>query len=184
MPDQPGRDRVVALADRDAGIAVDPRRHRQAGLEQLGRQRPQQRCLEREVLPDAHRAVADPAGVIGQVVADQQRVELSHRLDLRDRDQVVAAEPAAFTFDAALLVRALDTGVAVERLEAVVRAERDPPGRLGAVAAEQHPRHRGLEVVVADVEHRRPAQHLERGLVPFQERLLTLGGVSTVDGLA
>jgi len=73
------------------------------------------------VLTDAHGAVADPAGVIGEVVADQQRVELSDRLDLRDRDQVVAAEPSALTFDAALLVRALDAGVAVERLEAVVR---------------------------------------------------------------
>ncbi len=85
------------------------------------------------MLPDAHRAVADPPGVISEVVADQQLVEFRDRLDLRDRDQVVAAEPAAFTFDAALLMRALNTGVAVERLEAVMRPERHPARGLGAV---------------------------------------------------
>jgi len=183
MADQRGRDRVEALADRDPGVPVDPRRQAQAGLEGLGRQWPQQAGLEREVLPDAHGAVADPAAIIGQVVADQQLVELGHGVDLRDRDQVVAAEPAAFPLHAALLMRTLDTGVAVERLEAVVGPERDPAPGLGAVAAEQHPRHRGLEVVVADVEHRRPTEHRERRQVPFQERLLTLGGIGPVDSL-
>ncbi len=37
MTDQPGGNGVVALPDRDPGIPVDPRRQRQAGLEQLGR---------------------------------------------------------------------------------------------------------------------------------------------------
>ena len=42
-------------------------------------------------------------------------VELHHRSDFGDRDQVVAAKPAAFPLDAALLVRAFNAGVAVER---------------------------------------------------------------------
>jgi hypothetical protein len=116
MPDQPGRHRVVTLADGDAGVAVDPRRQHQARLELPGRQRSQQGRLERVVLSDAHRAVADPTGVIDEVVADEQLVELGHRLDLRDRDEVVAAEPATLALHAALLVRALDAGVAVESL--------------------------------------------------------------------
>ena len=106
------------------------------------------------------------------------------RVDLGDRDQMVAAEPAALALDAALLVGALDAGMAVERLEAVVGPERHPAGRLGAVAAEQHPRHRRLQVVVADVEHRGPAEGGERGLMAFQERLLPLGGVGPVHRLA
>ncbi len=183
MADQPGRDRVEALPDRDPGVPVDPGRQQQPGLEGLSRQRPQQGSLEREVLPDTHRAVADPAGIVSEVVADQQLVELGHGVDLRDRDQVVAAEPAALTLHAALLMRPLDTGVAVERLEAMMGPERHPAPGLGAVAAKQHPRHRGLEVVVADVEHRRPAEHRERRQVPFQERLLPLGGIGPVDGL-
>ena len=128
VADQPGRDRVVALADRDPGIAVDPRRQRQPGLEHLGRQRPQQVGLEGEVLTDADGAVADPAVVIGQVVADQQFVELGHRRDYRDRDQVVAAEPAALALHPALLMGALDTGVAVERVEPVDGTGTRPSG--------------------------------------------------------
>jgi len=119
MPDQVGRDAVVALPDDDPRIPVDPWGQEQTGLEGLGRQWPQQVPLEREVLGDAQRTVGDPAGVISQVVGLQQLVELGHRLDLRDRDQVVAAEPAALTFDTALLVRALNTGVAVEGVEPV-----------------------------------------------------------------
>jgi len=49
--DEAGGHGVVALADGDPGVAVYPRRQRQPGLERLHRQRPQQRLLEREVLP-------------------------------------------------------------------------------------------------------------------------------------
>ena len=52
VADQPGRDRVVALAHGDPRVAVDPRGQRQPGLEPLGRQRAQQGGLEGEVLPD------------------------------------------------------------------------------------------------------------------------------------
>jgi hypothetical protein len=118
------------------------------------------------------------------VVADQQMVELGHRLDLGDRHQMVAAEPAALPLDPALLMGALHTGLAVERLEAVVGPERHPPGRLGAGPAEQHPRHRCFKVVVADVEPRSASEDLERHLMTFQERLLALGGVGPVNRLA
>ena len=63
------------------------------------------------MLSDADRAVADPAVVICQVVVDQPLIELGHRGDHRDRNQVVAAEPAALTFHAALLMGTLHTGM-------------------------------------------------------------------------
>src|SRR3954452_440103 len=97
---------------------------------------------------------------------------------------MVAAEPSALTLHATLLMGTLDAGVAVERVEAVVGPERHPAGRLGAVAAEQHPGDRGLEVVVADLVGWCPAQHLEGLLMAFQERLLPLGGVGPVHRLA
>ena len=184
MADQAGRNRVVALPDTDPRVPIDPRTYRQPRLKRLGRQRPQQAGFEREVLPDVAGAVADPAGVVSKVVAGQQAVELGQRVDFGDRDQVVAPEPAALTLHAALLMRPLDTGMAVKRLEAMMGTKRHPTPRLGAVAAEQHPRHRSYEVVVTDVEHRRPAEHLESSLVAFQERLLPLGCVGPMDSLA
>ena len=87
-----------------------------------------------------------------------------------------AAEPAAVAFHPALLVRAVLTGQAVERLEPVVRAEGQPARRLAAVAPEQHPVHRRTQVVIANVAGRNAAQDLERGHMAFQERLLALGG--------
>jgi len=126
MADQPRRDRVVALPHDDPGVPVDPRGQQQPGLEHLGRQRPQQRLLEGEVLRDAQRPVADPTPIVGEVIGLEELVQLGHRLDLGDRDQVVAAEPAALTLDPALLMSALHAGVTVERIEAVVRPERDP----------------------------------------------------------
>ena len=56
-----------------------------------------------------------------------------------------------------LLVGALQAGLAKERVEPVVAAQRDEPLILDAVAALEDPRHRGAEVVVTDpVGH--PAQ--------------------------
>ena len=43
-------------------------------------------------------------------MTDQQLVELGYRVDLRVRDQVVAAEAAAPSLDVTLLVRTLNTG--------------------------------------------------------------------------
>ncbi len=87
---------------------------------------------------------------------------------------MAAAEPADLAFDAAFLMRALLAGDAEERVEGVMRAQRDKPLRLGPVPAPQHPDHGGLEVVVADPAGHR-AEILERQHMPFQERLLRLG---------
>ncbi len=76
------------------------------------------------------------------------------------------------------------TRPALPDLEAVMGPKRHPAGRLGAVAAEQHLRHRGLQIVVADLDDRRTTQHVERLLVALQERLLALGRVRPVDRLA
>ncbi len=87
-----------------------------------------------------------------------------------------AAEPSALALHPALLVRAVDAGLAVEAVEPVVRPERHPLLGLQPVAPEQHPRHRRLEIVVADPVERHPAEGLERVHVPLDERLLPLRG--------
>jgi hypothetical protein len=130
VPDQMRGNRVAALANSDPGIPIDPGCQRQTSLEHLDRQRPEQVDLESEVLADADRPVLDSAVVIGQVLADQPFVELGHRRHCRDRDQMVAAEPAALTLHPALLMRPLDAGVAVERVETMMRTERDPARRV------------------------------------------------------
>jgi hypothetical protein len=91
--DQPHRHRVAVHPHGDLAVAVDPGRQQQPGLERLVRHRDQQRHLGR----------GDP------------RVQLRQGVHFRDRDQVVAAEVADLALDAALLVRALDAGLAVER---------------------------------------------------------------------
>src|SRR4051794_35082388 len=92
-----------------------------------------------EVVADTAGAVGDPAGVVGVVERRQPGVELCDRGDLRDGDEMGAAEPAALALHPALLVGALDARAAVERVEAVVGAELHPAVGLLAVAAEQHP---------------------------------------------
>ena len=72
---------------------------------------------------------ADPAVVVGGVDALDHLVQLRQGGDLRDRDQVVAAEPADLALHAALLMSAVDAGHAVERVETQVRAEQRPTGR-------------------------------------------------------
>ena len=174
VADEPGRHAVLVAADRDLRIPVRPRGEGQRGVERLGRQRPQQLPFERPVVPDAARPAGDAAPVIGVIPGLEQDVELIDRVDGGHRDAVSAAEPAALAFHAALLVAALMAGLAVERVEAVVRPERRPPVRLHPAAAEQHPRHRGLEVVIADLHQRHAAEPPERMHVGFQERLLAL----------
>lgn len=72
--------------------------------------------------------------------------------DLGDGDQVVASEPPHLTFDAALLVGAGDAGLAIERLEPVMRAERGPTVSLDPLPAEpDDARHGRFEIVVADL---------------------------------
>src|SRR6266498_4944711 len=70
---------------------------------------------------------------------------ISDRADLWDGDQVAAAEAAALTLDPALLVGALEAGLAEERVVAVVAAQGDEPLVLDAVAALQDAGDRRLE---------------------------------------
>ncbi len=110
----------MALPHGDARVAVNPRRQPQPSVEVVPRQRPQRRCLGSEVLTDGVDAVVDPPRVIGDIRRPYARVQLRERCDDRHRGEVVAAEPAHFSFHATFLVRAHDTGAAVERVEAHV----------------------------------------------------------------
>ena len=103
---------------------------------------------------------------------------------MRDRGQVPAAEPADLSLDPALLVRALDPGLAVEGVEAVVRPQRHEARVLEPFPTQRAPDHRGLEVVVADHPARCPTERGERAHVPVQERLLGLVGVGVVERTA
>ena len=78
-------------------------------------------------------------------------------------------------------MRARDAGLAEERVEAEVRAQRGEAVALDAVASGEHPRHGRLEVVVADAP-RHPAEALEGDGVSFEERLLALAREADMDG--
>jgi len=52
-----------------------------------------------------------------------------------------------------------------------MRPQRDEPRVLQPLPAQQHPQHRGLEVVVPDLPGRHPTERLERPDMPIQERL-------------
>src|SRR3954463_3539574 len=82
-----------------------------------------------------------------------------------------APDPVAL--DAALLVRAALAALAERGLEHVVRAQRHEAIGLHPPATLEHLRDRGLEIVVAD-QRKDAAEPLQRGHVPFQERLLGL----------
>jgi hypothetical protein len=73
--DQPDRHRVAVVAHHDLGEPVDPRGQPQARLERLFRQRPQQRPLDREELPDGPRPAADPPGLVAGVPGVDHRVQ-------------------------------------------------------------------------------------------------------------
>ena len=79
---------------------------------------------------------------------------------VRHRRQVPAPEPADLAFHPTLLVRALHAGLAEERVETVMRTQRDEPRVLQPLPTQQHPHHRRLQVVVADHPGRHPTQAL------------------------
>jgi hypothetical protein len=129
----------MALPDADARIPVDSGGEHQTGLESFRGQRPQRGLFEREVLTDTDCPVGDPAGVIGFVKGPQPVVEFGQAGHDRDGHEMVATKTAALAFDAAFLVCSVDTRLAVERVEAVMRPEGEPAGGFGAGPAEQHP---------------------------------------------
>jgi hypothetical protein len=115
--DEPGRHRVVALPDHDPRVAAHGGRQRDAAVVLLGRQRHEQVPLGGEAFPDARCLAVHVPVVLGLVDRGQPLVQLGQGLHLGHRDQVGAAEPAALVLDPALLVRALQAGYAVERVE-------------------------------------------------------------------
>ena len=139
MADEPGRHRVLVAAHHHLRVAVHPRGQRQRGVERLAGQRPQQRLLERPVLAHAGGPVADPAGVISVIGGFQQGVEFIDGVHHRHRHAVVAAKPPALALDAALLVAALMSGLAVPGLKSVVASETRSSGRSPAGSARTAP---------------------------------------------
>jgi hypothetical protein len=125
------------------------------------------------VLTDGDRPARDPPLVVERVGAFDELVQRAHRLGAGDGHEVAATEPADFAFDATFLVCAVDTRRAEERVEPIMRSQRDEPVRLGAVAALQHAHHRGFEVVVTDPA-RDTTEVRERTDVTIEERLLSL----------
>jgi hypothetical protein len=87
---------------------------------------------------------------------------------------VLATEPATLALDPALLVGALDAGLAEERVEPIVAAQGDEPLVLNAISALEDAGDRRLEVVVADPTGH-PTQVREPLDVALEERLLGLG---------
>ena len=179
-----GRDRVVGLAHTDPGFGIDATRQRRGDVEDRFRQRAQQRHLTGRGDADGLGAGTDTAGVVAGVRGGQRRVECRERSDVWDRGEMSSAEPPDLSLDTALLMRPLDAGDAEERVVAVVRAHRDEPGVLQALAAQRDPDHRRGEVVVADHPGRDTAECFEGAGVAVEERLLGLVGVGDVDGLA
>ena len=171
--DQLDRDRVAILADRGQRLGVDPHARALAAIEALGRQPPQRSALGREQLADGALAADDPAIEVGLAGRPQDRVELGQALHLRHRDQVVSAKAADLTLDAALLVGTADAGLAEERSEQVVGAQRDEAVGLDPAAALEDPDDRRLEVVEADLGGD-AAEELEAVGVAFEEGLLGL----------
>ena len=111
----------------------------QPSRERLGRQRPQRRPFQLPVVADSLGPVPDPAMIILRIGRREEVVEFSDRVDDRHRNTVGAAEPATLTLHTALLVSAVDAGLAFEGVEAIVGAERHPSVRLQPVPTEQHP---------------------------------------------
>lgn len=112
-------------------------------------------------------------------------VEFREGVDLGDGDEVVTAEPADLPLDAALLMRPLDARLTVEGLDAVVGSERGPSVGLDPLAGEaDHARDGGLEVVVADLPGRDPAEHIEGVCVALEEGFLPSRGADSVHSLA
>ena len=146
-PARAGRGYRVARATHgDARLAVGLRLQRDRGVEGFGGEGPQRGplCLRR--LADGGEPAGDVAGVVCTVGCLEQRVQLGQALDARDRHEVAPAEAPDLALHAAFLMRARDAGLAEERVEAEVRAQRGEAVALDAVASGEHPRHGRLRL--------------------------------------
>ncbi len=173
QPSQRDRDGVAVLADGDERLRVDTDCRGLRRVERLAGQRAQHRALPRELLSDRPGPPVDPPVKIGLAAGEQQPVERGDRPDRRDRDEVVAAVAPDLALNAALLMRPRDSRGREDRVEQVVRAQRDEPIRLDPPAAAQHLLHRRAEIVIAHLgEH--ASEPRERERVTLQKRLLRL----------
>ena len=93
---------------------------------------------------------------------------------------MASAEPPDLALHATLLVGTPLARLTEERVELVMRAQRDEAVGLGPVAALQDPADRRPQVVIADPSGH-PAESRERIEVPFEQRLLALRGEGDVD---
>ena len=123
LADEVRGDGVLDHADGDQGGAVDAGVEDQAGVEVVGRQRCQVGQLGVVVLPDRVGVAGDAAGVVVVLPGADLVVEFVQGGDSGHGGEVFAAEPSDLALDAAFLVGAVDAGLAVERVEAVVGAE-------------------------------------------------------------
>ncbi|WP_143076760.1 hypothetical protein [Streptomyces sp. MUSC 14] len=108
----------MALPNGDPAAAVDLRRHGDAALELLQRQRRQLVRLGVEIEADGGEPAREDPFVLARVDLGDLRVQLFQRGDLGNRDQVGATKAAALVLDPALLVGAVLARNAVEGVEA------------------------------------------------------------------
>lgn len=181
-PGESDRDRVAALANADPCLRVHPVLRAEPHIEGLSGERPQLGSLDGEVLADAHRAPEDVAVIVGHVTRIAELVQLREGVDPGHRDEAPSPEASHLAFHAALLVRALHTGDAEERVEAVVRAQRHEPLALGAVPSLQDLGDRRGQVVVPD-ELGETSEGLGGPDVTVEEGLLALMQVDAVEAL-
>jgi hypothetical protein len=168
-----GWDRVMALPDTHPRFGVNAMRTQDHHVERFVGQPGKRRRLETEMLTDADAAMRDESPVVEEHRRGDQIVELRHRTNAGNGDEMTAPEPSDLSLDTSFLMRAADAGDAEETVEPVMRPQRNEPLRLEPVTAPQHLHHRGFQVVVTD-----PAGHttkvFERTDVAIQEHFLCL----------
>lgn len=142
--------RVAVLAEGDEALLVDADLGLLPARKGLGGEGPQERALAGERLAHGLGPPGDPPAEVSLAPAAQAGVELSQRGDLGYGDEPSAAEAAHLRLDAALLVRALESGQGEGRVEAKVRAQGDETVGLRSAAPAQHRLDRRGQVVVAD----------------------------------
>jgi hypothetical protein len=135
------------------------------------------------VLTDGVRPEIDPPSILNAGAAPAEFRQFGPTRHLGNGHQVVAPEVPDLAFDAALLVRARQAGLAEHGIEQVVRAQENELFVLLAVAAAEHLLHRQIQVVVPDGGED-AVEALECLDVGFQEGLLREAAHGEMEGLA